>query len=686
MSFVDDWNNESLAQAAQGGRAQSWDDYFKAQEQDRILKELQSKNAKAAQPKGNFLSSLLPTGGGIGGALGGAAAGAALGSVVPIVGTGIGGLLGAILGGAGGSAAGKVGQNAIEGEADLGKGVAGEALLGGLTSTPLTAGLKLAKAGVKVATGIGKTSALQSVQEAGRLAIPKLAGGLQAKATNEIAQTAGNTAPQAANGLLGRLQGAATNADATTSGFGVGKTLNGSTITPSRSTELLDFARTNGVNAGTPLSQATAAQGLLNRTTGELDSTLNSINRLVGKDEIAAITANAGAKVAEDATITGATKTLDKFATKIANAKDIKSLEAIRKEADNIAFTQKGAGKTSAAAQARSVRESIDEAITALSPEYKATKGAYVNSRDVLELASKNAGSSKGGLNLLGNNIGSQVIPGAISKATNLASSAGSRLMPSAGSATGQGVFGAGVRESLLGARPELSQQAAPELDASGLTAEDYAQLQTNPLFAGSGLGGDTTDSMAGGATAPSNPFGISLQDVAGQLQVAIQKGDTKGYATLSDLYDKINDYETSAAKTTKPLSAEGSKTAAITQAGLASLGQLEGISSGSGVPLGTIVGGRNLLGGLGANLLGTSSYDAAADNVADAMVRLRTGAAATKEELQLYKQLLPQAFDSEEVKAQKIQAVRDYFAGVGGGITSGTQGTDAQQAFLNYQ
>ena len=81
-----------------------------------------------------------------------------------------------------------------------------------------------------------------------------------------------------------------------------------------------------------------------------------------------------------------------------------------------------------------------------------------------------------------------------------------------------------------------------------------------------------------------------------------------------------------------------------------------------------------------------TESFNVDADNVADAMVRLRTGAAATKEELQLYKQLLPQAFDSEDVKAQKIKAVRDYFAGVGGGISPGSAGTDTQQALLNYQ
>ncbi len=128
-----------------------------------------------AQPakKGNFLTSLLPTGGGVGGALGGAAAGAAIGSVVPVLGTAIGGIAGAILGGAGGSALGKVGENAIEGESDLGKGVGEEALFGGLTALPVGAGFKLARAGAKVATGLGKKAAGDLVQEAGVQTIGK---------------------------------------------------------------------------------------------------------------------------------------------------------------------------------------------------------------------------------------------------------------------------------------------------------------------------------------------------------------------------------------------------------------------------------------------------------------------------------------------------------------------------------
>lgn len=125
------------------------------------------------QPQGKgFWTDQISTGGGIAGALGGAAGGAALGSVVPGVGTAIGGILGALLGGAGGSAGGEIAENAITGD-DIWKNVGQEALIGGVTSLPIGAGLKLARAGVKAGTGLGKTAASDLVQEAGVQTIGK---------------------------------------------------------------------------------------------------------------------------------------------------------------------------------------------------------------------------------------------------------------------------------------------------------------------------------------------------------------------------------------------------------------------------------------------------------------------------------------------------------------------------------
>lgn len=127
---------------------------------------LQQPKQTTKKGKGFWLDQ-ISTGGGIGGALAGGAAGAALGSAVPVVGTAIGGLAGAILGGALGSGGGEIAENFITDEEDKLRNVGKEALLGGVTSLPVGAGLKVAQAGLKAATGIGKTGTRELLEQAG---------------------------------------------------------------------------------------------------------------------------------------------------------------------------------------------------------------------------------------------------------------------------------------------------------------------------------------------------------------------------------------------------------------------------------------------------------------------------------------------------------------------------------------
>jgi hypothetical protein len=115
---------------------------------------------KAPKKKGNLLTSLIPSAGGIGGSLGGAALGTA---VLPGVGT----LAGALLGGALGGGAGKVAENAVEGN-KLSSGVAGEAALNGvLGAGPLRLGkfgYEAIKGGAAAAKGAERT--FQAVEAA----------------------------------------------------------------------------------------------------------------------------------------------------------------------------------------------------------------------------------------------------------------------------------------------------------------------------------------------------------------------------------------------------------------------------------------------------------------------------------------------------------------------------------------
>jgi hypothetical protein len=164
--------------------------------------------------------------------------------------------------------------------------------------------------------------------------------------------------------------------------------------------------------------------------------------------------------------------------------------------------------------------------------------------------------------------------------------------------------------------------------------------------------------------------------DYEAEAQKALASGDYKAFDAILSLAALAEKKATSGVN--KPLSAEASKVIATANSGLGSLSQLEAMIAEGGVPKGTTVPGRGLFGGAGQAVLGTSSFDAAADNVADAMVRARTGAAATKEELALYRRLLPQAFDAPEVQAQKMQTVRNYFSSIAN--RTGSAGTDLQE------
>lgn len=634
----------------------------------------QEKKNKKPEQKGNFLTSLLPTGGGIGGALAGGAGGAAIGSVVPGVGTAIGGLLGAILGGASGSALGKVGQNAAEGESDLGKGVAQEALFGGLTSTPITGGLKVLKGGAQLAkaavANTGKEAAKKSFQEAGQLAIPKAAKSLQLGAGQEIEQT---------RALLPRLSGTAAKvnpldqARAESLGIRVGEKTRSGDITPDVATRLTDFANTGsqkygGVRAGKPINQAADAQAVHNNVIKALDSELGKIDRTITSDEVSGIVSNATRAVADNAAVLGSAKTLGKFTEKLVNAKSVKDLEKIRKEADDLAYSATGAKKTSAAAQANAVREAVDGFVTELSPAYKAIKGDYSLSKQLLETASKASKNSKGlelplrgplGTIAAGGNtaVGAKnAITGLLSKvrgkkepviSPDLADAFGPKT-------TGQGILGAVARESFLGSRPSITGEQPVEAE----TAPPADQLGAD------GLNSSTLEDT--------NPF--SKDRVQNLILQDLQGNGGKNIANLMKLYETFG---ADTSKSEPKLTSSQATRAAAAQNALNDIPLLENsIKSGKLGAAKAIPGAGTAL---GRRILGTEDLDAALFNIADNILRARSGAAAPEAEVRRFVDtFLPGALDSEKAKQQKLdRAVRELYGYVN--PTAASQGADVQ-------
>lgn len=621
-----------------------------------------------AKPKdnGNWFTNSLSTVGGILGGIGGSFFG-------PGIGTAAGGAVGA--------GAGKWLENLFEGNKDLGDGVLGEAAFGTLGG--IGKGVKAISGAAGALKGGGSLRDAGSILRSG---VPR---------ATEAASTKGSS-------MLGRFATRAQEFDAKTSGMGVGQKLNGQVITPKKSQELYEFARSRGVNPGSPIGQARQAEQILQNTTKSLDDSLNTINRSVTNNELADLTATATRKVRENAAVTGSTKTLGKFSEKIAKAKDIKALEAIRREADDLAYSATGAKKTSAAAQAKAVRETIDDFLSAISPDYKVIKGDYRNAKDILELTTKNAGSGKGGLDILGNKVGSSFIPAAGSKGSAiLAKAAGGAPPPPPGvpfrAASGGGavppVDGGSVgRSEAFGGIPNWMKIAGMQLGGRALTGNLPGQGAAAAGVATQGDGqlmqtssdgsfnpatpGATNDTfMSNDPNAMTPPTGQSIytrEAVAKDIQNDLA---TTGGANM-DKYITLFNFMNPETGTDKPLSAEASKVIGNANSGLRSLGQLSGMIDQGGVPMGTLVPGRDMLGGLGASVLGTSGYDTAAKNIADVITRLRTGAALTESEEKFYKGQLPQAFDPPEVRQQKLQMFEDLFTSIAN--QTGGAGTDS--------
>lgn len=716
MAWFDDWNNE----ASKTGASQSWDDFYRAQEQQRIIDELKKKNT-TKKPQGNVLTSLIPTAGGVGGALAGAAGGAALGSVVPVVGTAVGGLLGALLGGAGGSAVGKVGQNAVEGNADLGEGVAQEALLGGLTSTPIGAGFKLAKAGVKAATGIGKQSAGDLVQQAGIQTVGKGTAakyGLSNPSTG-VANRLGQKAETKANQMLASQTGM-TNAQARKAGIGSQAQTFGNVNRRTGLTGLDDMAEVSrgltgagddslldtltrasvesstGVpvnnlsksaqdlldNAGSLLSDSerkSILRNVKNATTTMFGGSKGSLSTLANPnaafDQANAFRATASTLSSNPLTMTA----VDKQKAKIYNSLAKQLEDSIYKSPgvnssiptlvkagrDDLLFRADDLAAAGNTKQANAYRKIATEL-----GDVKDIKGLRSMKKDFVQLnkIDRATAQAEGSRTLSGRDMQNSVGT-LVRNPLNLIGAPLDAATPTiaGGLATGaRALQGQGARSGGQGVLPLTARQGVGRLltadtvgdtgvDENGLTAEDYALIESNPIFSQG-----TTPETLGTAQGATNPFGISLADVASQLQVAIQNGDSKGYATLSDLYDKINDYEQNNANGGGALGATAKTNLASSANAINTLNQLEGMFGQAGGGSGRVVGGiQSLLAGAGLNNNVDLYNTQAGSTITQLAKALNGGGQVTDADARVVIDALPKVTDNPEVAAQKFAALR---------------------------
>lgn len=491
----------------------------------------------------------------------------------------------------------------------------------------------------------------------GGKALNKLKGG--SKVVGEVTETASKPS-------LGRAM------DAEASGLAPGTpTPGGSYLTTDRSNDLLNFAREGskkyipeGIPAGKPRNQAASANKLFTAVNQQLDESLNKINRKLDADEVDGIITNLDFKLTTDPDITGGTALSNKF-KELVRSKDIAGLEKLRRQYDKTGFTVSGAGKTSKAAEARAIRDTIDEFVTPLSDDYKAIKGDWQNANELLRLTHKGSYGAAGAEIPIANiKTGKQAIQGAKSKVGNvLAGIFGGvdNAVPTA--------VGAGVPETAV---PSLAdkfvQRAKPGVQPVVARGAEVAALtpgQTDPALAAGEIY-DNPDFPTGEAPMPPGVGGANGGDdspyspaniEANVQRIMQQGGDQKDIAAYLSNVKTIQELTGGTGGKKKDLNASQRKEANNARSALKDIGNIRAeLARDSGGTFKAALPG----GSFTQRLTGTTGLAASQKNVVDAIARLRSGAAITEDEAKRYMALLPSRFDSAEDANGKLDRLEE--------------------------
>lgn len=702
MSFIDDYNRRAL-DAAQRGSVQDWGLFSQS------LPTQQPKQAtkKKDEKKGNFLTSLIPAGGGIAGSLGGAAAGAAVGSAVPVVGTAIGGLIGALLGGAGGSALGKVGENAVTGEEDLGKGVVQEALLGGVTSMPLGAGLKLAKAGVKATTGIGKTGARELIEQAGVQTVGK-----RTAAQHQMGKAAQKQAEPLATSKAGRLKAAGDNALLSQYGT-ISKPFARSTDPAKTISTLADAGITKPADAERIAAAITGADGILTRATsdavggaGKVDtSSLRQVfNDALDNYGIVDTDRKSLQKVFDAQMVRlsgGARGSLDPKANPTEVMQMMRSLEKrianLRGKGDNYRLSTPE--RMDQASVLQLVRDELDDTLAAagadanlagvLTPQLRGSllelqpkSSEWASYVDDKIMSAKSVGEVRGAASpfvrvgkiidegdsnsiTAGGRLGNAFSGGGITSmlgeaATNLikkpaSNAAGNMLRKASNIVGGQGAGAVGQGIVPLAARQTLPRAVIGASESLDAPESDIPLEQA--LMQPEGLAGPMQASQSSMQEEPANPTGYSSTQLAQALMKAYSAGDAASASVLKQMHELALSYEESAQS---ELSANQRTSLATSGNAINTLDQLEGLFGGAGGGSG-IVGGSlaNFTAGLGVND-GVQTYnDLSQSSVSQLAKAINGGGQVSDADAAVIIKALPRVTDSPQVARAKFDALR---------------------------
>lgn len=645
----------------------------------------------APKSKGNVLTHLLPTIGGTGGGvLGGAAGGALAGSVIlPGVGTVAGGLLGALLGGAGGGALGKVAENKIEGNS-LGQGVAGEAAMNGVLSAGPLRLLKGAGALTKgaVAASKGATPGLAEsliktgVEDAGAPLKTSVAGKLDAFGNKQIGKSLfGNAVDKPtirANdpaGTANKLFNMGLTKDTDVERTAHAITGSDGILNKAVATAVSKAGKLNTAEFAPTIESTVAKSGLVDShakaLTNQIQATVNLIDPAKPESALKAMKALKARQ--QEYLGKGGTYHLPTSDDKL----KAEVLNQVHDKIQNTLYKQAGADKNIAGV----LTPDLEKQLTALHPDnpqwashvkqimqsksvgdLRSHQAPFVNATKLIENGEGNAYSVGGrmvnntsGLKGMFADAAANLVKQPAQRAAGIVAKKAASVAPGGTGTSGLlSVLSAPTKksivrnEALIGAPLSMmdgGQVSADSLD-SGAPAQQSTALSPELMSGGS----DQTQA----SNSPFDPANVQ-QGVQAILANGGKLSDVTAYVSL---VKAMQDLGGSTGKAATP-NATQQQQANNALSGLQSVQDIASTlqSNPNAAKLSALPGGS-----LTSALTGTGQYKAAIANAVDVIGRLRSGGAIGEQEQKQFKALLPQAFDSPDTAAYKLNQLQTLF------------------------
>lgn len=199
-----------------------------------------------------------------------------------------------------------------------------------------------------------------------------------------------------------------------------------------------------------------------------------------------------------------------------------------------------------------------------------------------------------------------------------------------------------------VAASPFLPGAEQPESPGMGMGA---------PQMPGAELGGGMSGAM-GAEMGGAGGFFSDPQQVQSAYLEALNAGDSSTASAIIKGYELFG-----GAGGEGKLGATQQQQATNAMSGLEALQTIQSeLQRDPSLQAKTVLPGRGLLGGLGNRALGTGVYETSRKQAMDVIARLRTGAAISDKEEQLYMSMVPEASDSPETVDYKLQSLAQLF------------------------